>query len=185
MALPVDPVERARARVTSALERMGPSALASIVGIGAQSLVDFSTRVVDKPRAANWSKIRDWADSDGSAKPESPASHSPPRKLTTRESASGYSADAGQLPDPVVELVRRGQAEQAAWVLEFAAKLLEAGAQRLRQGIADAAAFGVPMSDEEARARADAIAEAHNAEPATPLAGSVPASSHRAAKGAR
>lgn len=37
--------------------------------------------------------------------------------------------------DPVAELVRQGQAEQAAWVLEFAARLLEAGAQRLRQGV--------------------------------------------------
>jgi transcriptional regulator with XRE-family HTH domain len=37
--------------------------------------------------------------------------------------------------DPVAALVHQGQAEQAAWVLEFAAKLLEAGAQRLRQGV--------------------------------------------------
>lgn len=47
-------------------------------------------------------------------------------------------ADFGALvtgADPVAELVRQGQAEQAAWVLEFAAKLLEAGAQRLRQGV--------------------------------------------------
>lgn len=41
--------------------------------------------------------------------------------------------------DPVAELVRRGQAEQAAWVLEFAAQLLEAGAKRLRQGVRDQA----------------------------------------------
>ena len=36
--------------------------------------------------------------------------------------------------DPVAQLVAEGQAEQAAWVLEFAARLLEAGARRLRQG---------------------------------------------------
>ena len=61
---------------------------------------------------------------------------------SVRESTAGTLSSAPpdppvSLPDPVVELVRRGQAEQAAWVLEFAAKLLEAGAQRLRQGIAD------------------------------------------------
>lgn len=37
--------------------------------------------------------------------------------------------------DPVAEMVRQGQAEAGAWVLEFAARLLEAGAQRLRQGV--------------------------------------------------
>lgn len=39
----------------------------------------------------------------------------------------------------VAELVRQGQAEQAAWVLEFAARLLEAGAQQLRSGVEQAA----------------------------------------------
>lgn len=37
--------------------------------------------------------------------------------------------------DPVASMVRTGQAEAAAWVLEFAARLLEAGAQQLRQGV--------------------------------------------------
>lgn len=41
--------------------------------------------------------------------------------------------------NPVAELVRQGQAEQAAWVLEFAARLLEAGARQLRQGVEQAA----------------------------------------------
>lgn len=41
----------------------------------------------------------------------------------------------GLAGDPVGEMVRQGQAEAAAWVLEFAARLLEAGAQRLRQGV--------------------------------------------------
>jgi hypothetical protein len=36
--------------------------------------------------------------------------------------------------DPVAAIVASGQAEAAAWVLEFAARLLEAGAQQLRQG---------------------------------------------------
>ncbi len=36
--------------------------------------------------------------------------------------------------DPVATIVATGQAEAAAWVLEFAARLLEAGAQQLRQG---------------------------------------------------
>ena len=41
--------------------------------------------------------------------------------------------------NPVAELVRQGQAEQAAWVLEFAARLLEAGARQLRLGVEQAA----------------------------------------------
>lgn len=40
-------------------------------------------------------------------------------------------ASKGEI-DPVFELIRTGQAEQAAWVLEFAARVLEAGARRLR-----------------------------------------------------
>lgn len=43
-------------------------------------------------------------------------------------------AAARAVLDPVAQLVAEGQAEQAAWVLEFAARLLEAGARRLRQG---------------------------------------------------
>jgi len=37
--------------------------------------------------------------------------------------------------DAVAAIVATGQAEAAAWVLEFAARLLEAGAQQLRQGV--------------------------------------------------
>ncbi len=36
--------------------------------------------------------------------------------------------------DPVAVIVATGQAEAAAWVLEFASRLLEAGARQLRQG---------------------------------------------------
>lgn len=37
--------------------------------------------------------------------------------------------------DPLEELIRTGQAEQAEWVLLFAARVLEAGAKRLRQAV--------------------------------------------------
>jgi hypothetical protein len=37
--------------------------------------------------------------------------------------------------DPVAQMGRTGQPEAAVWVLEFAARLLEAGAKQLRQGI--------------------------------------------------
>ncbi len=63
-----------------------------------------------------------------------------PAKVAERM-ASLYSkgSTVSRESDPVTELVRRGQAEQAAWVLEFAAQLLEAGAKRLRQGMHDQA----------------------------------------------
>jgi transcriptional regulator with XRE-family HTH domain len=68
--------------------------------------------------------------------------------------------------DPVAQLVREGQAEQAAWVLEFAAKILEAGARRLRQANAD-------MNAE--RAHVAAAERAHLAQQATPPAAARPA----------
>ncbi len=49
-------------------------------------------------------------------------------------SSPSLASEARALLDPVAQLVAEGQAEQAAWVLEFAARLLEAGAKRLRQG---------------------------------------------------
>ncbi len=50
----------------------------------------------------------------------------------TESNATSRSEAQDAKVDPVRELVIRGQAEQAAWVLEFAAKLLEAGAKHLR-----------------------------------------------------
>ena len=49
--------------------------------------------------------------------------------------AAGEPVALVQGTDPVAQMVRTGQAEAAAWVLEFAARLLEAGAKQLRQGI--------------------------------------------------
>lgn len=69
--------------------------------------------------------------------------------------------------DPITEIVERGQAEQAAWVLEFAAKLLEAGAQQIRQrgkeftlkkkATAAVAAVDKPMVRATRTERADAL----------------------------
>lgn len=70
------------------------------------------------PRGVLREKLISWAES-----------------LPSKQDAAPTPAVAARaVLDPVAQLVAEGQAEQAAWVLEFAARLLEAGARRLRQG---------------------------------------------------
>lgn len=71
----------------------------------------------------------------------------PPASATGAAMADTVLAGVG----PVAHLVRQGQAEQAAWVLEFAARLLEAGARQLRQGVEQAAILETVEAAERAR----------------------------------
>lgn len=83
--------------------------------------------------------------------------------------------------DPVGELVRQGQAEQAAWLLEFAARLLEAGAQRLRQGVQrDQIIRAVESTEAAVRHQAGALSDAATPPTAShPLASAAPPGRHK------
>lgn len=47
--------------VQAAMERAGPSAIALLIGVPAQTLKDFAAGSVYQPRAKAWTAIREWA----------------------------------------------------------------------------------------------------------------------------
>jgi hypothetical protein len=102
-----------RVAVTAALKTRTPEQLAAdIGGVTANTLRNFvkGERGIRTPTLR---ALTAWAD---------------------RKKPRAAVAVRPQATDPVAAIVASGQAEAAAWVLEFAARLLEAGAQQLRQG---------------------------------------------------
>jgi hypothetical protein len=102
--------------------RSSQARVAERIGVPADALSRW--KVGARPVGKYKEQLLSWAESlpDRAARPvDLPSAPSP-------------ASEARALLDPVAQLVAEGQAEQAAWVLEFAARLLEAGAKRLRQG---------------------------------------------------
>lgn len=106
--------------------RSSQARVAERIGVPADALSRW--KVGARPVGKYKERLLAWAESlpaGAEHKAPAPAAPSPTRSLAS---------EAQALLDPVAQLVAEGQAEQAAWVLEFAARLLEAGAKRLRQG---------------------------------------------------
>lgn len=114
-------VVTALALVRQESERSSQSRVAKRIGVPRDALTRW--KAGGTPTGTSREKLLAWAQSvsEGTAAP-APAP------------APSLASEAQALLDPVAQLVAEGQAEQAAWVLEFAARLLEAGAKRLRQG---------------------------------------------------
>ncbi len=55
-------VESARALAREHLARRGSTPVAAEVGVSVKSLTDFAQGHIAQPRAANWTKIREWAE---------------------------------------------------------------------------------------------------------------------------
>lgn len=117
-------VQDALARVWQEAERSSQGRVADRIGVQRSALSRWKQG--DIPQGESREKLLAWAESlpERAVRPVDPPT--PPTPSPASE--------ARALLDPVAQLVAEGQAEQAAWVLEFAARLLEAGAKRLRQG---------------------------------------------------
>lgn len=117
-------VQDALARVWQEAARSSQGRVADRIGVQRSALSRWKKG--DTPQGESREKLLAWAESlPAGAEHKAPAPAAP---------APSVASEARALLDPVAQLVAEGQAEQAAWVLEFAARLLEAGAKRLRQG---------------------------------------------------
>lgn len=114
-------VQDALARVWQEAARSSQGRVADRIGVQRSALSRWKQG--DVPQGESREKLLAWAESlpEREVRPVDPP-------------APSLASEAQALLDPVAQLVAEGQAEQAAWVLEFAARLLEAGAKRLRQG---------------------------------------------------
>lgn len=103
--------------------RSSQARVADRIGVPADALSRW--KVGARPVGKYKERLLAWAESlpERAVRPVDPPAPAP-----------SLASEAQALLDPVAQLVAEGQAEQAAWVLEFAARLLEAGAKRLRQG---------------------------------------------------
>jgi transcriptional regulator with XRE-family HTH domain len=113
-------VVTALALVKREASRSSQARVAERIGVPRDALTRW--KAGGSPTGRSKEKLLAWAQAliDEDARPAVPA--------------PSLASEARALLDPVAQLVAEGQAEQAAWVLEFAARLLEAGAKRLRQG---------------------------------------------------
>lgn len=145
MSNPEQPIGPVRARLQSEYRRHGNAeATARALGLPVEAV----RRVLSGKglRGDNYQRfvaalgLHSAADTPQSRGRGSAAFHVEPPPSVGADTA-GHAVAAPLLAggNPLAELVRQGQAEQAAWVLEFAARLLEAGAQQLRAGVEQAA----------------------------------------------